>query len=160
VWGTKAHKAEKAKEVFKDVRFDFVGISPNDKVILISPGETILAHTNEFIGGKNHITSQMHARSSFGRNFIEVCKCAGWGDVGFTNRWAMEITNNSTHHVIPLVVGRRIAQIVFYETGEILSHDYSKFGKYQSTSNIKELKKIWKPEDMLPKLYNDRDIKK
>ena len=23
----------------------------------------------------------MKARSSLGRNFIEVCKCAGWGDV-------------------------------------------------------------------------------
>ncbi|MCX8513508.1 MAG: hypothetical protein ORN26_00305 [Candidatus Pacebacteria bacterium] len=41
------------------------------------PGETILAHTNEFIGGRNHITTMMKARSSMGRSFIEVCKCAG-----------------------------------------------------------------------------------
>lgn len=160
VWGTTPMKAEKAKDVFQDTKFDYVGIAPNDKIILLEPGETILAHTNEFIGGKNHITTMMKARSSMGRNFIEVCKCAGWGDVGYTNRWTMEITNNSSHYSIPLVVGRRIAQIIFFETGPILEKDYSKGGKYQTTDNVREMKKGWKPEDMLPKVYKDRDIKR
>jgi len=160
VWGTVAQKAEKAKDVFKNVKFDFVGIEPDDKIILIEPGETILAHTNEFIGGMRHITTMMKSRSSLGRNFIEVCKCPGWGDVGYTNRWTMDITNNSSHYSIPLVVERRIAQIIFFETGPILEKDYTKAGKYQSSTNLKDLKKNWKPESMLPKLYNDRDIKK
>ena len=121
-------------------------------------GETILAHTIEFIGGKNYITTMMKARSSMGRNFIEVCKCAGWGDVGFTNRWTMEITNNSRHYVIPLVVGRRIAQIVFMKTGAIAGADYTEGGKYQGTGNIRELKREWKPRMMLPKLYQDREV--
>lgn len=34
--------------------------------------------------------------------------------MGYINRWTMEITNNSQHYSIPLVVGRRIAQIVFF----------------------------------------------
>jgi dCTP deaminase len=161
VWGTVARKAKTAKEVFKNFKFDWVGISPTDKVILLAPGETILAHTSEYIGGKHHITTMMKARSSLGRNFIEVCKCAGWGDVGYVNRWTMEITNNSRNHHIPLVVGRRIAQIIFFETGEIISkeNDYSKSGKYQTSDDIKILKKDWKPESMLPKVYKDRDIK-
>ncbi len=160
VWGTTPFKAEKAKDVFRNIKFDYVGINPDDKIILLEPGETILAHTKEFIGGKHHITTMMKARSSLGRNFIEVCKCAGWGDVGFTNRWTMEITNNSSHYSIPLVVGRRIAQIIFFETGPILKHDYTQSGKYQNTENIKQIKKMWKPDSMLPKLYNDRDIRK
>ncbi len=160
VWGTKPHRAKTAKEVLKDYKFDFVGISPSDKIILLAPGETVLGHTNEFIGGRNHVTTMMKARSSLGRSFIEVCKCAGWGDVGYTNRWTMEITNNSAHYYIPLVVGRRIAQIIFYETGPILSNGYEKSGKYQSTGSIAELKKSWSPMQMLPKLYMDRDIKK
>ncbi|MEK9184854.1 MAG: hypothetical protein AAB866_01665, partial [Patescibacteria group bacterium] len=147
------------KDVFKNFSaFDWAGISPEDKIILIEPGETILAHTNEFIGGKNHITTMMKARSSLGRNFIEICKCAGWGDVGYVNRWTMEITNNSRHYAIPLVVGRRVAQIIFFETGEILSGDYTKTGKYQTHQNMAKMKKEWKPESMLPKLYTDRDI--
>lgn len=158
-WGTKALRAEKAKDLLKSFKFDFTGISPEDKVILLDPGETILAHTQEFIGGKNHITTMMKARSTLGRNFIEVCKCAGWGDVGYTNRWTMEITNNSRYYVIPLVVGRRIAQIIFFETGPILENNYTKEGKYQTSESVSELKKSWKPDMMLPKLYKDKDIK-
>lgn len=162
VWGTVPTRAEFARDIFAKYRFDWIGIKPNDRVILLEPGETVLAHTNEFIGGKDHITTMMKARSSLGRNFIEICKCAGWGDVGYINRWTMEITNNSKHYAIPLVVGRRIAQIIFFETGPILAQkaDYTKTGKYASSTNMKDLKKNWKPEMMLPKLYADRDIKK
>ncbi len=161
VWGAnKVERAVSAKEAFKKYNFDFDGIREDDKVIVLRPGETILAHTNEFIGGKDHITTMMKARSSMGRNFIEVCKCAGWGDVGYVNRWTMEITNNSKNYIIPLVVGRRIAQIIFFETGPILERDYTTSGKYAASTNLKELQKNWKAESMLPQLYRDKDIKK
>ncbi len=160
VWG-EPQRAEKASKVFRKFNFDWgKGIEPNDKVILIQPGETILAHTREFIGGRDHITTMMQARSSLGRNFIEVCKCAGWGDVGYTNRWTMEITNNSRHYAIPLVVGRRIAQIVFMDTGEILDRHYAQGGKYASSTDLKTLKKQWQASDMIPKLHKDREIQK
>jgi len=101
----------------------------------------------------------MKARSSMGRNFIEVCKCAGWGDVGYVNRWTMEITNNSRHYSIPLVVGRRIAQIVFFDTdGTLQGRSYSDTGKYQSSTDIESIMAQWKPADMLPKMYMDKDI--
>jgi dCTP deaminase len=145
-------------------------IAPDDHIIFLGPGETILGHTNgqshcirtlctrpsssvcgwwlEFLGGRHTVTTMMKARSSLGRNFIEVCKCAGWGDIGYINRWTMEITStlhltraseraselpsdgrcvplltwcgalstdNSRYYSIPLVVGRRIAQIVFFD---------------------------------------------
>jgi hypothetical protein len=91
------------------------------RVSCVQPGETILGHTNEFLGGRKTVTvsnaaahiivcgphgsgapmmdhrvfeadhrlfsafvvrvnkqTMMKARSSMGRNFIEVCKCAGW----------------------------------------------------------------------------------
>lgn len=158
VWGADTpQRAEKAKEAFKKYNFSWEGIAPDDRVILLRPGETILGHTNEYIGGRDTVTTMMKARSSLGRNFIEVCKCAGWGDVGYVNRWAMEITNNSNNYIIPLVVGRRIAQIVFFETGPILASDYTGSGKYQTTTDMKKLKKMWKPEMILPRLYRDRE---
>lgn len=160
VWGAdKVERAIPAKIAFEKYNFEWDGILPNDKVIMLRPGETILAHTNEFIGGKNHITTMMKARSSLGRSFIEVCKCAGWGDVGYINRWTMEITNNSKNYIIPLIVGRRIAQLIFFETGPIVGPDYSQTGKYNPGKNLAELKKKWNPSMMLPQLYNDRDIK-
>ena len=160
VWGTEPQQAKTAGEVFKNKSFEFSGISEDDKVIVLEPGETILGHTEEFIGGRIHVTTMMKARSSWGRNFIEVCKCAGWGDVGYTNRWTMEITNNSRHHHIPLIVGRRIAQIVFFDTGEIKLDNYIQQGsKYQATENLDEMMQRWDPKSMLPKMYNDREIR-
>lgn len=152
------------------------GISPTEKIIPLAPGETILAHTQEFIGGTNDITTMMKARSSMGRNFIEVCKCAGWGDVGYVNRWTMEITNNSRYYTIPLVVGRRIAQIVFFRTGAVKGPLYggkNSGSKYQNIApslgvfrchsdaakmarEVEVLEANWRPADMLPKLYLDR----
>jgi dCTP deaminase len=163
VWGTNdPQKAVIAKEAFKKYRFKWDGIRPTDRVILLRPGEMILAHTEEFIGGRNHITTMMKARSSMGRVSITVCKCAGWGDVGYINRWTMEIKNESDEYIIPLVVGRRIAQLVFFETGPIINvrENYANSGKYSSSEDLKILVKKWKPQDMIPKLYLDRDIKK
>ncbi|MEY2640612.1 MAG: hypothetical protein RL150_5 [Candidatus Parcubacteria bacterium] len=160
VWGTKPLRAELARDAFQKYNFEWDGISPDDRVIFLEPGETILAHTNEFIGGMNHITTMMKARSSLGRSFIEVCKCAGWGDVGYVNRWTMEITNNSQQYSIPLVVGRRIAQIIFFETGPIEGDDYTAKGKYNTSKNLAQLKKNWKPQMMIPQLDKDRDIGK
>lgn len=160
VWGREPKRAKPAREVLKKYSFDYTGIKPEDKIILLAPGETILAHTEEFIGGRDHITTMMKARSSFGRSFIAVCKCAGWGDVGYINRWTLEINNYSNRYYIPLVVGRRIGQLVFFETGPILQSDYTKGGKYQSSGSVSALKKSWKPHNMLPRLHLDRDIQK
>lgn len=103
----------------------------------------------------------MKARSSMGRNFIEVCKCAGWGDIGYINRWTMEITNNSRFYSIPLVVGRRIAQIVFFDSdGTIGGRSYADGGKYQSNRSLDALMKEWSPLSCLPKMYMDGEIKK
>ncbi len=133
-------------------------ISDEDKIIWLDPGERILGHTNEFIGGRNCVTTMMKSRSSMNRSCISTCLCAGWGDTGYTNRWTMEITNHSRYNSIPLVVGRRIAQIVFLETGKT-TESYVSSGKYQNSNNIDEIIKSWKPESMLPKLYRDREIK-
>lgn len=152
-------QAQKAEEFMEQNKIHLKGVKPADRIILIKPHETILAHTQEFIGGQNkRFTSMMKARSSIGRNFLEVCKCAGWGDVGYINRWTMEITNNANEFSIPLVVGRRIAQIVFFQVDPILDKEYAEGGKYQTKKDIHALMKAWSPDDMLPKMWKDREI--
>jgi len=113
-------------------------------VILVRPGDTILAHTLEVVGGRNGFTTSMRARSSIGRSCMSVCKCAGVGDVGYIARWTMEITNHS-HATIELPVGLRVAQILFYEVGETDKHYAGKYGQSDE----------WSPYEMLPRLYND-----
>lgn len=155
VWGKEYCQAERARVVmerFPGVRLEeWENIDPEDEIILLGPGKTYLCHTEEFIGFQNVGTTMMKARSSLGRDFIEVCKCAGWGDNGYINRWTMEITNNSTRFTIPLIVGTRVAQIIFFYTGET-DRPYVGSGNYQTTSDLEELRKNWRPENMLPRL--------
>lgn len=157
VWG-KHQRAERAVTLFANARSQVPeGIKDDDLVISIAPGETILCHTNEKIGGRNCITTMMKARSSLGRNFIEICKCAGWGDVGFTARWTLEVTNNSRYYTIPLVVGLRVAQIAFFQVDEFSGDDYVG-GKYQPEAESDGTNKLWLPNQMIPKLWEDREI--
>lgn len=131
---------------------DFKGLLPDDPVIILSPGETILAHTEEFIGGKDMVTSMLKGRSSWGRAFLSVCKDAGWGDVGYFNRWTMEVQNNLTHEWSVIPVRQPIAQLIFFRVTKSGGEQYSSNGAYQSTPDLERLIKGWKPEMMLPKL--------
>lgn len=157
VWGDPLQA--KPYSYYKNQGIILENISENDKIIFINPGERILGHTQEFIGGVSTVTTMMKARSSTGRNFISVCLCAGMGDIGYYNRWTMEITNNSTNYTIPLVIGRRYAQIIFMDTeGAVNCNTYNDNGKYQTENDLEELKQNWSPYDMLPKMYLDREI--
>lgn len=138
----------------------FGGIPPNHQIIVLRPGERILAHTHEFVGIKAPGTSTLQARSTWGRNGVAVCLDAGWGDPGYINRWTLEIYNMNQHESVVLPVGERIAQMVFYETGPV-SGEYKKLsGKYQTaaSSNLKSIIANWKPEQMLPRAFKDKRI--
>ncbi|MBI2627089.1 MAG: hypothetical protein HYW77_02485 [Parcubacteria group bacterium] len=159
VWGKEPQRAVPYFQFIQDLNITALdGFIESDLIICLAPGETILAHTQEFIGGRNCCTSEMKARSTLGRSFIEVCKCAGMGDVGYVNRWTMEITNNSCRHHIPLRTGMRVGQIKFYEVRPLEDDDYSVKGKYQTGTDLETLKNSWVPYSMLPRLYSDYEI--
>ncbi len=124
-------------------------------IIVLRPGECILGHTQEFIGSRRDVVTMMHARSSIGRVNISTCDDAGWGDIGYINRWTMEIRNKN-NAVVPLVVGERMGQIIFFAAGPT-DRSYGNEGHYQSSHNLDELRQIWKPADMLPRLQLDTD---
>lgn len=139
----------------------FAGIPDDQLIIVLRPGERILAHTHEFIGINAPGTTEMKSRSSWGRNGIAACFDAGWGDPGYINRWTMEIYNLNQSESVPLPVGERIAQIIFHETGEV-ENDYGKSAngklgsnKYQTSSDLATVIKSWTPEQMLPRAYKD-----
>ena len=154
VWG-KAREADSASwwmDRWNDA--DWSGISRDDEIIMLAPRANLLCHTVEFIGARGRSTTMMKARSSIGRSLVNVCQCAGMGDVGYFNRWTMEIHNRDDYY-IPLVVGRRVAQIVFLETGPTRKRYVS---KYQGTADVDALVASWSPEMMLPRLDLDRDV--
>lgn len=156
-WG-EPQRAVKAGEWMQE-NGPLSNIDPDDYLIVFEPGETILAHTIEFIGGRNCVSTEMRARSSLGRVGITVCKCAGWGDLGFFNRWTMEMTNHLKDLRVILPVGLRVAQIIFYLCDPISQGSYAQEdGKYQVTENLQKMIDDWVPDTMVPKLFKDRDI--
>jgi deoxycytidine triphosphate deaminase len=145
-WGSPQY----AQTITDEGMSDYYKLPLGSKFILLNPGELILAHTNEFIGGANFICSMMKCRSSLGRCGISVCKDAALGNIGYVNRWTMEVQNLS-QSTIPLVVGSRIAQIVFFYTGTTI-HPYDNKGVYQDKyDTVDELMEKWQVSDMLPK---------
>lgn len=138
----------------------FNNIPLDHPVIVLRPGERILAHTHEFVGIRAHGgAAEVKSRSSWGRNGVAVCFDAGWIDPGYINRITLEIYNLNMHESVVLPVGERIGQLIFHHTGEV-EGDYSDgrdgmSGKYQHTDNLEELIRTWKPSDMLPRAYKD-----
>jgi dCTP deaminase len=110
--------------------------------IWIKPQHTILAHTEEIIGGQNGYVAKMYSRSTVARSGLSVCRCAGVGDVGYIDRWTMEITNH-TDRIVIVPVKYRICQFVFDYVGET-QKNYQ--GSYSTKKGLK-----WAPMDMLPK---------
>lgn len=138
----------------------FENIPRNHPIIVLRPGERILAHTHEFVGIRAHGGAcEVKSRSSWGRNGVAICFDAGWVDPGYINRITLEIYNLNQHESVVLPVGERIGQLIFHKSGTV-DGDYSKgrggmSGKYQHTDNLDELIATWKPSDMLPRAYKD-----
>lgn len=133
-------------------RRPFPNIGLDEKIIVLEPGERILAHTEEFIGAVGDKTTQMQSRSTAGRLGIATCFCAGWGDPGFVNRWTMEVYNLNDEQAV-LVTGDRVSQIIFSHTGEVQGEYSSMSGNYQkeAAADIETIMRDWDPSAMLPK---------
>lgn len=141
----------------------FDNIPPDHPIIVLRPGERILAHTHEFIGIRAEGGAcEVKSRSSWGRNGVAICFDAGWVDPGYINRLTLEIYNLNEHESVVLPVGERIGQLIFHTTGAV-EGDYSKgrngmSGKYQHTDNLDELIRTWSPKQMLPRAYSDKRV--
>ena len=154
-------KAKTHKEWAEESGFSLLkNILEDHPVIVLKPGERILAHTHEFVGIRAEGGAcEVKSRSSWGRNGVAVCFDAGWVDPGYINRITLEIYNLNKHESVVLPVGERIGQLIFHTTGPV-EGSYSQgrngmSGKYQHTDNLSELKKSWRPEMMLPRAYKD-----
>lgn len=155
-------KAKTHEQWSKESGFTLLkNIPPHHPVIVLKPGERILAHTHEFIGIRAEGGAcEVKSRSSWGRNGVAVCFDAGWVDPGYINRITLEIYNLNKHESVVLPVGERIGQLIFQKTGPV-EGSYSDgrggiSGKYQHTDNLVDLKKSWRPEMMLPRAYKDQ----
>ena len=136
------------------------GIPDDHPIIPIKPGKRMLAHTHEFFGIKPPGAYMLKSRSSWARNGVAVCLDAGWVDPGCISRLNMQIYNLNPTETILLPVGERIAQAVFFETGEVegsygKSNSNNNSGKYQQGETLDSVIASWSPDQMLPKANKD-----
>jgi dCTP deaminase len=117
----------------------------------IAPGETILTHTSEYIGARVTINSYLRAKSTTARVVMSMNGGAGFGDPGYISRWSLIISNNSLYPML-MVVGKPIAQIVFVTLTSASLKDYTATGRYQTSTDIKEIMASWTPAALLPKV--------
>lgn len=123
-----------------------------DGGFVIGSGERVLAHTREAAGGTSvnglAVNSSLHSTSTAQRLGISVCLDAGWGDVGFVQKWCLELNNHSPYAIF-LPVGAVICQIVFHEVTPPSSM-YGDIGSYFAEGE-------WRPEMMMPKRMKVRN---
>lgn len=133
-------------------------IADDHPVITLKPGERILAHTHEFLGIKPPGAYAIKSRSSWARNGLAVCLDAGWMDPGYINRATLEIYNLNTTETLVLPIGERIAQAIFFETGQVegaYGSGSTISGKYQKGSDLESIIPTWAPDQMIPRANKD-----
>lgn len=98
--------------------------------LLLKPNILYLGRTNEFTSTKSYVP-MLEGRSSTGRLGLFIHITAGFGDVGFSGYWTLEIFCVQPIKIYPNV---QICQIYYHDIdGE---YDLYNSGKYQNNSGI------------------------
>ena len=101
-----------------------------DEGLLLEPGILYLGRTIEHTRTEN-LVPMLEGRSSVGRLGLFIHVTAGFGDVGFSGMWTLEIT---CIHPIRIYAGVEIGQIYYHK----IEGDFDSYvsGKYQNNKGI------------------------
>ena len=104
---------------------------PDDGFIM-QPGKLYLARTVEYTQTNNYVP-MLEGRSSIGRLGICIHVTAGFGDVGFSGYWTLELF---CVQPVKIYAGVEIAQIYYHEITEPYETYSHTGGKYQNNTGI------------------------
>jgi dCTP deaminase len=98
--------------------------------LLLQPNKLYLGRTNEYTS-TDRFVPMLEGRSSIGRLGLFIHITAGFGDIGFSGYWTLEIFCVQPIRIYPNV---EICQIYYHD----ISGDYDlyKSGKYQNNTGI------------------------
>jgi len=111
-------------------------IIPEDGLVL-QPGRLYLGRTVEHTS-TDHYVPMLEGRSSIGRLGLYRHVTAGFGDVGFSGYWTLEIQCVQPVKIYPFV---EICQIYYYR----IDGDFIKYnsGKYQNNTGVQPSLMYW-----------------
>ncbi len=122
--------------VYESAQLDMKTPNPTRKLtipeegLLLEPGKLYLGRTNEYTKTTG-LVPMLEGRSSIGRLGLFIHVTAGFGDVGFSGYWTLEIFCVQPIRIYPDV---EICQIYYHD----ILGDYEEYssGKYQNNSGI------------------------
>ncbi len=122
--------------VYTDTELDMKKLPATEKIIIpeegfvLQPGKLYLGRTVEFTRSEG-VVPMLEGRSSIGRLGLYIHVTAGFGDVGFSGFWTLEM---HCIHPIRIYPGVQICQIFYHE----IKGDYENYksGKYQHNEGI------------------------
>lgn len=106
-----------------------------DEPYTLSPGEFVLACTEEVISVPPYIEAVFQLKSSRGREGFEHVLSA-YIDPGFSGKLTLELLNVNRYHDLYLQQGMLIGQIRFNRLGATPDRDYSQTGHYQKDMGV------------------------
>jgi len=132
------------------------GLGPEDQVLIVRPGQTLLASTKEFIGSQvSDVAPVLVPRTTLERCFVRVRGAVG--TPGFFNRWTLHITNEHPTAPAVLVVGQPVAQVQFWRVENVRGAPVyggdrrrDKYHPFQGV--LVDTVKNWRPDQMLARL--------
>ena len=105
-------------------------IIPEEGIVL-KPGKLYLGRTVEYTKTKDYVP-MIEGRSSIGRLGMFIHVTAGFGDIGFSGYWTLEI---SCIQPVRIYSGVEICQIFYHEiSGEYVEYN----GKYQNNKDMQQ----------------------
>jgi len=105
---------------------------------ILQPGILYLAKTVESTE-TDYFVPAIEGRSSWGRLGLSIHVTAGFGDVGFSGQWTLEMT---VVHPLKIYAGVQICQIYFIEPKGKRNLTYRSGGKYAGQRDVGE-SRIW-----------------
>jgi deoxycytidine triphosphate deaminase len=85
-------------------------LAPERTVILLAPGERIIAHTHEFIGVPEHMAGRLQALAGWQQSGVAITAIST--DLSRVARLSISIQNTNQHKSIILPVGTPIVRLV------------------------------------------------
>lgn len=114
---------------------NFESYEISDKGILLQPDELYLMATEEVTESRDYVPG-IEGRSSIGRLGVSIHATAGFGDVGFSGTWTLEV---SCIRPVRVYAGMRICQIFFEDCSAHTQLNPCLYnGKYNGQSKPRE----------------------
>lgn len=115
----------------KDNEAKYVTVSAKTSSHLLLPGQSVLAHTMEYLRIPKDMQGIVYGKSTYARVGL-IVNCTPL-EPGWEGQITLELVNTNLNCNLRLYIGEGIAQVVFYRADEVcaVGYDDAGDGKYQ-----------------------------